>query len=136
MKELYRLFSGVKRKSANTYAYAVAVLHDELIDQLEPAVTDANSFHRASLVALISGMEYVVRDLKGTESAVHYHTKCNDIAFEWMVEYAEDGEFSPQTRDYDLWMTVLGYVRKYGIELEIYGKDSALTGLTGAMKVL
>lgn len=136
MKELYRLFSGIKRKSTNTYAYAVAVLHDDHIDQLEPAMTDANSFHRASLVALISGIEHVIRETKEKGTVIHFHTKCNDVAFEWMVEFTEDGSFSPQTKDYDLWLTVLSYIRRYGIELEIYGTDSVMTGLTGAMKVL
>ena len=53
-----------------------------------------------------------------------------------MVEFTEDASFSPQTKDYDLWLTVLSYIRRYGIELEIYGTDSVMTGLTGAMKVL
>lgn len=138
MKELYRVFAGIKKISPGEYAYAVAVLHDDQFDQMETVVADVkgfpDGFHRAALLALIDACKYIVTNRHGKKRAVlHYHTKCDNLAFEWGVEYKEDGSFSHQTKDIDLWQTVAAYVAHQKIDLSVYGNDAVMTGMTGSI---
>lgn len=140
-KNLYRVFSGIKKRNTVSYTYAIVILHDDQYDQFEPVNIKVkgsdDGFHRAVLLSLIDAMQRIESVHKDKYPAeIQFYSKCDDAAFEWMTELAEDGDFSPQTRDRDLWVYIKNIVDQNRFKLQIFGTDSVLTGVTGAIRIL
>lgn len=139
--DLYRVFSGIRKRSTVSYTYVIVILHDDQYDQLEPVTVDvkgsSDGFHRTALLSLIDAVQQIESGHKNRRPAeIQFYSKCDSIAFEWMIEFAEDGDFSSQTRDIDLWRYIRNTVDQNRIRLQIFGTDSVLTGMTGAVRIL
>lgn len=140
-KNLYRVFSGIKKRNAVSYTYAIVILHDDQYDQFEPVNIKVkgsdDGFHRAVLLSLIDAIQRIESVHKDKYPAeIQFYSKCDDAVFEWMTELAEDGDFSSQTRDRDLWIYIKNIVDQNRFKLQIFGTDSVLTGVTGAIRIL
>ena len=139
--DLYRVFSGIRKRSTVSYTYAIVILHDDQYDQLKPVTVDvkgsSDGFHRAALLSLIDAVQQIESRHKNKRSAeIQFYSKCDSIVFEWMTELAEDGDFSSQTGDIDLWRCIKNTVDQNRIRLQIFGTESVLTGMTGAIRIV
>ena len=86
--------------------------------------------HRMVLLSLLG----FLRSNGLSNLRIEVYTSCDEIAFEWMTEHKEDGGFSSQTQDRDLWCAIANIVCGAQIELAIFGSESALSDAACALK--
>lgn len=86
--------------------------------------------HRMVLLSLLGFLH--ANELHNVRLEVY--SSNDEAAFEWMTEYKEDGAFSEQTLDRDLWTAIARIVSGADIELALYGSDSALSDAARALR--
>lgn len=91
---------------------------------------DDMTHHRIVLLSLLG----FLRANSLHNMRLEVYTSCDEVAFEWMTEYKEDGIFSEQTRDRDLWGAIANTVSGANVQLAVYGSDSALSDAARALK--
>lgn len=90
----------------------------------------AMTHHRLVLLSLLAFLRAnALHDVR-----LEVFTSNDEAAFEWMTEYKEDGVFSEQTLDRDLWCVIARIVSGAQIELAVYGSDSALSDAAQALR--
>ena len=124
-------------KSKMTPGKAVFVLtmedsHGHFFKLKPETVMSGDSYithHFILLMALSKTIKVLSDGIKGPFRII-FHSDDERIAFEWNTEYKEDGHFSDQTDDREMWQRIANSVMGKNIELVISGPNSVLNGIS------
>ena len=94
----------------------------------------ADTRHRTILEAIFRYLKNIDPSCNNCIYELVFYTDSNEIAYEWMREYKEEGCLSNSTPDLDLYEKIIKQIRKLGLTVNIVGKDSVLSLMNKVLK--
>ena len=94
----------------------------------------ADTKHRTILEAIFRYLKNIDPSCNNCIYELVFYTDSNEIAYEWMREYKEEGRLSNSTPDLDLYEKIIKQIRKLGLTVNIVGKDNVLSLMNKVLK--
>ena len=124
-----KLFIGTVIDGNTSGTYVITVYHNGNYLKLPANKVVSRETKMTEHRLVLSAISDFLRINKQREIDITIHTRCEEVVFEWTHEYKEDGAFSRQTKDLDIWKNICDAISGSDIKLSFKGGESALTGI-------